>query len=187
MGLRSHCETEEPHASLSPPPKKKTLTFGFVKCHDTQDRKMFQTKLQKGLVLIVPEHQPAAENVPLESRLTLCATWEVGRIGLLCRGRWMALSVYISTSSEAWPALRLELDTYHLTYLPLLSLTLAQRRQSPLFPVQPGSSSMPWAAFGLYCCAFTHRAWPCGGFNALKSAFKSYVWFYMVLCFLFRS
>lgn len=160
-----------------PPPQKKPLTFVFVKCHDTRDRKMFQTKLQKGVCW---ECTAGVWLYPL------CHLGGVQDWSVFCSGRWMALSVYISASPEAWTALRLELDTYYLTYLPLLSLTLTQRRQSSLFPVQPGSSSMHRAAFDLYSRAFTHCARPCGGFSALKSAFKSYVLFYMVLCFLFR-
>lgn len=77
-------------------------------------------------MLIVPEHQPSAGNVPGSLTYPLCHLGGGQVWSVLCRARRMALSVYISASSEAWPALRLELDTYYLTYLPLLSLTLTK-------------------------------------------------------------
>lgn len=93
-------------------------------------KKMFQTKLQEGVVLIVLEHRPSAENVLWESYFTLRAAWEVGGFGLcfIEEGEW-ALSVYIVTSSDALQALGLEFDTpCSLPYLPFLSHTLTQRQ-----------------------------------------------------------
>lgn len=108
---------------LSP---KTPLSLGLSSVMTLGTKKMFQIKLQKGMVLIVPEHQPSAGNVPGSLAYPLCHLGGGQDWSVLCRRRWTALSVYISASTETWPALRLELDTYYLTYLPLLSLTLTK-------------------------------------------------------------
>lgn len=168
------------------PPPKKNLLFGFVKCHDTRDKKSSRLNYRKAGV---------------NSSWAPAVCWECAgesRLPSVPPGRWAGLVCALQSKAngseclhkrQLWSLASFAPGTGHLLpYLPTtLKPHLDKRRQSPLFPVQPGSSSMPRAAFGLYRRAFTHRDGHVVDSMHLKSAFKSYALFNMVLCFLFRS
>lgn len=72
---RSHCGMQETHA---------TKTYGWI-CQGVMtphQNFLFQTISQRGLVLIILEHWPSAENVRLESYFSLRATCKVGLLWL---------------------------------------------------------------------------------------------------------